>query len=71
MPESTLTPAPVITATFPGAKNSEIRSIAAAGEMVFVDVVEEMMECGMVGTEMRTMVVYVLRVWINMSVCGR
>lgn len=47
----------MITATFPGAKNSAIRSIAAAGEIVFADVAEEIMDCGIVGTEMRTMAV--------------
>jgi hypothetical protein len=33
MPESTETPAPVKTATFPGFKNVAIRSIALAGDM--------------------------------------
>ena len=46
-----------MTATFPGARNSAIRSIAAAGEMVLVDVAEEIMDWGIVGTEMRTMTV--------------
>ena len=46
-----------MTATFPGARNSAIRSIAAAGEIVFVDVAEEIMDWGIVGTEMRTMTV--------------
>ena len=38
MPESTLTPAPVRTAAFPGARKVVIRSTAAAEVYTFVDV---------------------------------
>ena len=41
MPESTLTPAPVMVATFPGARNAAMRSTAAAGLTVAADVVDE------------------------------
>lgn len=53
MPESTLTPAPVIHATLPGARNAVIRSIAAAGVIVRAGEVAERTAFGMVGTEIR------------------
>lgn len=53
MPESTLTPAPVIVVTFPDARKSAIRSAAAAGLMDFAAVVDDKIDVGMVGTEMR------------------
>ena len=53
MPESTLTPAPVIVATLPGARKDAIRSTAAAGEIVFADDVDDRTATGMVGTEIR------------------
>ena len=53
MPESTLTPAPVIVVTFPEARKLAIRSAATAGLVVFVAVVDDRIAVGMVGTEMR------------------
>lgn len=53
MPESTLTPAPVIHATLPGARNAVMRSIAAAGVIVLAGEVAERTAFGMVGTEIR------------------
>ena len=53
MPESTLTPAPVMVATFPGARKLAMRSAAAAGLIVFATVADDRTACGMVGTEMR------------------
>ncbi len=54
MPESTLTPAPVIVATFPGARKLAIRSTAALGLMLCAaEVAVDRMAWGMVGTEMR------------------
>lgn len=52
MPESTLTPAPVMVATLPSARKAAIRSAAALLLMVFVDRAVEM-TAGMVGTERR------------------
>ena len=52
MPESTLTPAPVITATFPGAKKEAIRSMAAAG-LIVLDDVDARTLLGNVGTDIR------------------
>ena len=53
IPESTLTPAPVIVATFPGARNEAMRSAAALALMVLVALTVERTDWGMVGTEMR------------------
>ena len=51
MPESTLTPAPVSSVTFPGERKFAIRSIAAAGEIGLLD--SGVTTCGMVGTDTR------------------
>ena len=51
MPESTLTPAPVSSVTFPEAKKDAMRSTAAAGEMALVGAGET--TWGMVGTDTR------------------
>lgn len=53
IPEATLTPAPVSSVTFPGARKSAMRSTAAAGEIVSFGAPEVVMVCGMVGTETR------------------
>lgn len=48
MPESTLMPAPVRTATFSGARKVAIRSTAASGVYILVGI-EGVMPFGMVG----------------------
>lgn len=53
MPESTLTPAPVITATFPGARKLAMRSTAAAGVIVLAGEVDDSTLDGKVGTDIR------------------
>ena len=51
MPESTLTPAPVNSTTFPGERKFAMRSTAAAGEIGLLDTA--VTTCGMVGTDTR------------------
>lgn len=53
IPEATLTPAPVSSVTFPGARKSAMRSTAAAGEIVSFCALEVVIVSGMVGTETR------------------
>jgi hypothetical protein len=52
IPEATLTPAPVRSVTFPGARKSAMRSTAAAGEIVRFGAPKPVI---MVGTETRMM----------------
>lgn len=56
MPESTLTPAPVNTATFPGRMNSANRSTAAFGDIENFGVYEGVL--GIVGIVMRISLVW-------------
>jgi hypothetical protein len=53
MPESTLTPAPVMVTTFPGARKAAILSTAALGLMDAAEDVDDKIAAGIVGTEMR------------------
>jgi hypothetical protein len=53
IPEATLTPAPVSSVTFPGARKSAMRSTAAEGEIVRFVAPGVVIVWGMVGTETR------------------
>ena len=53
MPESTLTPAPVRTVTFPGSKNSAIFLTATDVGIEGDGAAADKIECGIVGTVIR------------------
>jgi hypothetical protein len=53
IPEATLTPAPVSSVTFPGARKSAMRSTAAEGEIVRFVAPGVVIVWGTVGTETR------------------